>query len=820
MKKSYTPGSKLKVYFLLLLASVLFSATLFAQQKQFLNGQGIKNHPFLTKEKILKDYQAKHPQAMPQKKKQQLPPFFRNRDKNTILSTSELKQSNQSVTDGSRSECIYTNSFFYYSNDSAACGYYNWWGNSSHCIGTNTLMGFYIDFSTCMAYETNQITVHIDFGDGTDTLINPQYQDSLYGWGWTDSTSFYSSIYHTYSDTGSFVPEYVITTYDGYSDSSSYYYYYYCNGIIHVTAPCSQSPDIINFTAEVDSSFGYYCYDHSAYFSLSLFAPDPNFYLPNADTVMVLIDYGDGNNFTYQLPLTYWYWNAIAPIVYFGDSHTYLQTGTYQVNVLVTFPDGTTATATSTVSFSNCVQFSGKVFMDENQNCLQDGNEQGVPWAILDVIMDSTSSYPYWYDWIFTDSLGNFTYSVPADAGNGKIMIDTMYQYYSITSLPLLCPSAGYYSFNSSTPTSDNDFALVCQSGYDMEGWLWGWRFRPGFQGYLYPYFSNFSCDDVSGTVKLFLSNLNIMTIDSVSPAPSLIAGDTVIWQFNNLNIQSWWNYATVYVTTSLSAQIGDTVVATLLLEPLAGDVNPSNNIIRDTIIISNSWDPNEKKVSPQGIGSDGLIGNNETLDYVIHFQNTGSDTAYNISVVDTINQNLDVSTLKIISSSHYLNYQQLDDNVVQFYFPYIMLPDSGQNQQASNGYVAYEIKAKPNLPEGAQITNTAYIYFDYNEAVITNTTLNTISLFTEVAEMNKLHDNSFIIYPNPTPGDVFLKINGNVESEITITDVVGKIVFKTNTKNSFIQLMLSYLNNGVYFVTVKNENSLLTQKLCISSAK
>lgn len=46
-----------------------------------------------------------------------------------------------------------------------------------------------------------------------------------------------------------------------------------------------------------------------------------------------------------------------------------------------------------------------------------------------------------------------------------------------------------------------------------------------------------------------------------------------------------------------------------------------------------------------------------------------------------------------------------------------------------SNGFVAYTIQLKSNLPAGTQITNNADIYFDFNAPIETNTTLNTIQI-------------------------------------------------------------------------------------------
>ena len=63
--------------------------------------------------------------------------------------------------------------------------------------------------------------------------------------------------------------------------------------------------------------------------------------------------------------------------------------------------------------------------------------------------------------------------------------------------------------------------------------------------------------------------------------------------------------------------------------------------------------------------------------------------------------------------------------NQLTFEFRNIFLPDSTINFDASQGYVMYSIRAKDDIDEETIIDNTANIFFDYNPAVVTNTTEN-----------------------------------------------------------------------------------------------
>jgi hypothetical protein len=58
------------------------------------------------------------------------------------------------------------------------------------------------------------------------------------------------------------------------------------------------------------------------------------------------------------------------------------------------------------------------------------------------------------------------------------------------------------------------------------------------------------------------------------------------------------------------------------------------------------------------------------------------------------------------------------------------MLPDSTTDYEGSMGYFQYRLKALYlTCLNGTQIENTAYIYFDYNAPIVTNTTQNNFDM-------------------------------------------------------------------------------------------
>lgn len=81
-----------------------------------------------------------------------------------------------------------------------------------------------------------------------------------------------------------------------------------------------------------------------------------------------------------------------------------------------------------------------------------------------------------------------------------------------------------------------------------------------------------------------------------------------------------------------------------------------------------------------------------------------------------------------------------------------------------------------------------------------------------------KTTENSFTIFPNPSNGQVNLNTNSQGVYQIDIYNITGQHVFSRVALNPIETLNLSFLNSGVYMVTLKTENQkvLKTEKLII----
>lgn len=232
------------------------------------------------------------------------------------------------------------------------------------------------------------------------------------------------------------------------------------------------------------------------------------------------------------------------------------------------------------------------------------------------------------------------------------------------------------------------------------------------------------------------------------------------------------------------------------------------------------AFDPNDKQGFPRGVGVEHRIPKNLEMEYMIRFQNTGTDTAFTVMILDTIPTELDIKTIRAGVSSHPYVYNVLGEGVLQFVFSNILLPDSNVNEAASHGYVKFAIKQQPNLPDDTKIENEAGIYFDFNEPVITNRTLHTVGdLYLNISTISFRPGVSFELYPNPT-GAVANFIIKDIETSdgtLYLYNGQGQFVRAQAFSNNKFELDVQSLVPGMYLFRIDRDGVLLgTGKLII----
>ena len=343
---------------------------------------------------------------------------------------------------------------------------------------------------------------------------------------------------------------------------------------------------------------------------------------------------------------------------------------------------------------------------------------------------------------------------------------------------------------------------------FDLQANLFGTQFRPGDIAQINMNGFNGGCEPESGAMELILDPRTDYT--DAGPEPDAIAGDTLTWNFTSLNYDMPHLNPYINLLVSDDAAIGDTLYFTTIISPVDGDADADNNIRTYYAIAVNSYDPNYMTVYPQGTTPMHFIGNNQTMYYAVHFQNTGTANAENIFILDTLDASLDPETASVIGWSDPVITEVLPGNVLKFTFSNINLPDSMHDVINSTGYVEYSIRQNPDLPDNTELTGTAHIYFDNNIPVTTNT------VFNRIGSANAIEDpegsqSAVVVYPDPASEHViFRSEDKGSQIDFVMRDAMNRNVYKgTFEAGHEIVVDLAGFAKGLYFISFYQNQSL-----------
>ncbi|WP_276504254.1 DUF7619 domain-containing protein [Terrimonas pollutisoli] len=244
---------------------------------------------------------------------------------------------------------------------------------------------------------------------------------------------------------------------------------------------------------------------------------------------------------------------------------------------------------------------------------------------------------------------------------------------------------------------------------------------RPGFPiSYLIKYGNKGTDTITSGQVKFIKdSRLNFV---SAIPAISSSAGDTLKWNYSSLKP---FEASTIQLKLAVKAppaiNINDKLESMAVITPTVGDIDPTDDTARVIQWVVASYDPNDKAENLGGFVSAKQVSQGMYINYIIRFQNTGNDTAFNIFVRDTLDNKLDWASFQMVAASHSYKTIIKNKNQIEWTFSNIKLVDSVANEPLSHGYIIYRVKPKTSLATGDIIKNSASIYFDFNLPVKTN---------------------------------------------------------------------------------------------------
>lgn len=326
------------------------------------------------------------------------------------------------------------------------------------------------------------------------------------------------------------------------------------------------------------------------------------------------------------------------------------------------------------------------------------------------------------------------------------------------------------------------------------------------FAGETSAYYGQVCSKNIGGQVEITVNGPVKFIKEEVGALKPKINKNTLLFYISDFSKVNFEKDFDLIFQVDTTAQSSDEICIDARISNLKEDTNKLNNYLSYCYYVRNSHDPNFKEVYPANFQNN----YNDYFLYTIHFQNTGSNQAFNVKLIDTLDSKFDLNTFEVVNFSH-PNQYHIYNNTLIVKFNDIFLSDSTSNEKESHGFIQFKIKPKFPLSKTDNIDNTSYIYFDYNSPVKTNVTRVSIEKNSQIygaalidKNQNCKIDSTDIKLKN-IKVNLFDSLNQLVQT--TSTNNQGDYFFKITTSGRY-SLKIDTLNLPLKYIC--SSNSLL----------
>jgi len=423
--------------------------------------------------------------------------------------------------------------------------------------------------------------------------------------------------------------------------------------------------------------------------------------------------------------------------------------------------------------------YEGQVFNDLNQNGQKETNEP--PMKYIVVSAEPLGSFA------LTDENGRYSLIASTQSDSIKAYIPNNYA--------VVAPSAHF----ANQPGNNFDFAVhFIENIIDYKIDLVHWElFRPGFDNKITLTIENVGTQTSPLVHGVCALPAGVFTVNNIYPSGiATVVNDSIFWQVDALPPSEQLEIL-LEVTTSTNIVIGDELSFTASVSAENDVYLPNNQITVRTVVVG-SFDPNDKSAAERISPIDLAAG--KPIEYIIRFENTGNFYAEKVVIKDVLEKNLKPATIHLISASHPCIWTLKNDGTLEFTFNNIFL------QPTETGFVKFSVEANPALQLNEMVSNTAEIYFDFNEPIITNTVKTTVQY--PISATSNVDNQFFSIRmtPNPAHNRAMVEITANTLAAtkyMILYDAQGRIVKQFRELSACTLISLDGMSSGMYQVVL-----------------
>ena len=423
--------------------------------------------------------------------------------------------------------------------------------------------------------------------------------------------------------------------------------------------------------------------------------------------------------------------------------------------------------------FAAATQAQGEVYLDQNADGYRGASEPAFPRPV--VVTDGVGGY------VGTSDALRGDYTLFANGGDYDLAA-TVPLYYRL--------AQGYGGYQgtfapSGLAATNKSFGLVAVPNQaDVRVTLTPYSgLRPGRPQRYRARVENVGTTTVAqGQVVVSLGGA--VTIIGTLPTANSGVGNLRSWEFYNLPPLAVREYDVVF-NIPIATPVGTPYQSTAAMI-LANDNTPFDNLDTLQQAVIASFDPNDITVNHAHL-TPSQVAAATPLDYLVRFENLGTDTAFSVIVVDSLPASqLQLGTLQLVGSSHNCQWMVTGRGVLTMRFPNIRLPYQRIDALRSQGFVRFQVRPRTSLTEGTIIPAIAHITFDFNPPIATNQVTTLVGAPNAAPALLAAETGAWALYPNPVAGARAVVLAAEIAAPgrlaVTVADALGRTVLTRTT--------------------------------------
>lgn len=438
----------------------------------------------------------------------------------------------------------------------------------------------------------------------------------------------------------------------------------------------------------------------------------------------------------------------------------------------------------------------GYLFFDQNNNCVKDDGEMGIPDAVLRITNKQTNKN--WFS--VTDKKGRFTVALP----EGEYDIEHVSKRHMTS----------FCEMNYATKITNGRYAQVSLGEYmdpktaDLEVQIhpiYPADLKAGDTIWNVVQITNHGANSVSNGTLLLNHGLPLSDFHS-EPEADDYNGYAAIYNISDLK-----PFETRSVLVRFTMPYNATETDNYSVQVKTGSLLTNTDITKEDnsqeIQLRIGKRTSGTVVKTSDLGAE-IPQNKSTWTYTVDFRNTGSQTVNRAVMIDTLSLSLPIK--RAILKSFYpisAHYAIQKGNILVVTFDPANLKTTEMSPSTSVGWVQYQIDLYATMPINARVNNVAHMDFDSRWNASSENCQ--VMVVEGTSKVNKTALQELLVMPNPV--NKVLGVNWlpqELGAQWQLIDMMGQTVLSGSITEKYQEINVERIVSGLYVLSTAKSST------------